>query len=158
MDLPKYVKDLKELLELMRRNDLAELEIEEEGHRVRLRKTEPTISPAPVAFAQPPATVDAAAAAPVAAGSDGPEAPVDDGLHVVQSPLAGTFYRAASPEADPFASDGDHVGEDQVLCIIEAMKVMNEIKAGVNGVLREVLVQNGEPVEFGQPLFKVELE
>ena len=160
MDLPKYVKDLKELLDLMKRHDLSELEIEEEGHRVRLRKAEPQAAPAlPIAFAGAPAAGAPAVAPPAADGAPAAaqEAEADDDLHVVKSPLVGTFYRASSPEADPFVQEGDRLDEDKVLCIVEAMKVMNEIKAGVNGVLREVLVQNGMTVEFGQPLFKVEV-
>ena len=80
-----------------------------------------------------------------------------DDLHRVEAPLVGSFYRAPSPEADPFVSEGDRVDEDTVLCIIEAMKVMNEVTAGVSGILHEVLVENGDPVEFGELLFKIEI-
>ena len=160
MDLPKYQKDLQALLELMRRNELAELEIEEEGHRIRLRKTEPRVTAAPVAYA--PAPVDLQLPAGAEGQASSPDiasaAAAADDLQVVNSPLVGTFYRAASPEADPFVQEGDRVESETVFCIIEAMKVMNEVPAGVSGVVREVLVKNGEPVEFGQPLFRVDAE
>jgi acetyl-CoA carboxylase biotin carboxyl carrier protein len=156
MDLPKYVKDLKELLELMRRNDLAELEIEESGQRVRLRKSEPNITAAPISLASAPSAASAplvaAGGAPSAAGG---EAATDESFHVVKSPLVGTFYRASSPEADPLATEGDRIDDDRVLCIIEAMKVMNEIKSEVRGVITQVLVENAKPVEFGQPLYNI---
>ena len=154
MDLPKYIKELKELLELMKSHDLAEVELEEDGQKIRLRKPEPHISAAPVAIqggipaALPPG------GAPEA-GTEEPAEPEDD-LHKVESPLVGSFYRAPSPEAEHFVSEGDRVEEDTVLCIIEAMKVMNEVTAGASGIVREALVENGDPVEFGQPLFKIE--
>ena len=154
MDLPKYIKELKELLELMKSNDLAEVELEEEGQKIRLRKTEPHISAAPVAIqggipaALPTGNVPEA-------GTEEP-VEVEDDLHKVDSPLVGTFYRSPSPEAESFVSEGDRVDEDTVLCIVEAMKVMNEVTAGVRGIVREALVENGDPVEFGEPLFKIE--
>ena len=154
MDLPKYVKELKDLLELMKSHDLAEVELEEEGRKIRLRKTEPHISAAPVAIqggipaALPTGNVPEA-------GTEEP-VEVEDDLHKVDSPLVGTFYRSPSPEAELFVSEGDRVDEDTVLCIVEAMKVMNEVTAGVRGIVREALVENGDPVEFGEPLFKIE--
>ena len=154
MDLPKYIKELKELLELMKSNDLAEVELEEEGQTIRLRKTEPHISAAPVAIQG-----GIPAALPTGSAPDaGEEEPVEaeDDLHKVDSPLVGTFYRAPSPEDEPFVSEGDRVEEDTVVCIVEAMKVMNEVTAGTSGIVREVLVENCDPVEFGQPLFKIE--
>ena len=156
MDLPKYVKALKELLELMKSHDLAEVELEEDGQKVRLRKSEPHVSAAPIAIqgsvlgSQPDGLPGVSAD-----GTD--EVEEDDDLHRVEAPLVGTFYRASSPEADPFLSDGDRVDEDTVLCIIEAMKVMNEVTAGVGGIVREIFVENGAPVEFGELLFKIEI-
>ena len=91
------------------------------------------------------------------AGGDPEVAEEDDGLYKVPSPLVGSFYRSPSPEADPFVIEGDRVDEDTVLCIVEAMKVMNEITAGASGVVREILVENGSAVEFDQPLFKIEI-
>ncbi len=153
MDLPKYVKALKELLELMKNHDLAEVELEEDGQKVRLRKSEPHVSAAPVAIQ---GSVPGSQPAEVSAdGTD--EVEEDDDLHRVEAPLVGTFYRASSPEADPFVSEGDRVDEDTVLCIIEAMKVMNEVTAGVGGIVREIFVENGDPVEFGELLFKIEI-
>jgi len=163
MDLAKYAKDLQGLLDLMQRNDLAELEIEGEGHKIRLRKSAPPGLAMP-AFSMPfpggfaPALAPAAAGvAPLPAGASapGPGAAAAD-LHVVRSPLVGTFYRASSPEAEPFVAEGDRVEPDTVLCIVEAMKVMNEIEAGVAGVVREILVGSGEAIEFGEPLFRIE--
>ncbi len=153
MDLPKYVKALKELLELMKNHDLAEVELEEDGQKVRLRKSEPHVSAAPVAIQ---GSVPGSQPAEVSAdGTD--EVEEDDDLHRVEAPLVGTFYRAPSPEADPFVSEGDRVDEDTVLCIIEAMKVMNEVTAGESGIVREIFVENGDPVEFGELLFKIEI-
>ena len=156
MDLPKYVKALKELLELMKNHDLAEVELEEDGQKVRLRKSEPHVSAAPIAIqgsvlgSQPDGLPGVSAD-----GTD--EVEEDDDLHRVEAPLVGTFYRASSPEADPFVSEGDRVDEDTVLCIIEAVKVMNEVTAGVGGIVREIFVENGAPVEFGELLFKIEI-
>tara|TARA_B100000953_G_C17929948_1_gene393563 strand:+ start:357 stop:833 length:477 start_codon:yes stop_codon:yes gene_type:complete len=157
MDLPKYVKELKELLDLMKSHDLAEVELEEEGQKIRLRKTEPHISAAPMAIQGAFPAVSPAATPGSDAGGDPEAAEEDDELYKVPSPLVGSFYRSPSPEADPFVSEGDRVDEDTILCIVEAMKVMNEITAGVSGVVREILVENGSAVEFDQPLFKIEI-
>lgn len=142
MDLRK----IKSLVELMNENALSEVELEEEGMKVRLRKFgagAPVVAvPAPLAMPSAPAP----AARPAEAAPKGP---------VISSPMVGTFYRAPSPEAKPFVDAGATVGKDTVVCIIEAMKVMNEIKAEVEGTLEEVLVQNGQAVEFGQPLFRL---
>ena len=156
MDLPKYVKALKELLELMKNHDLAEVELEEDGQKVRLRKSEPHLSAAPVAIqGSVPGSQPVGSPGVSADGTD--EVEEDDDLHRVEAPLVGSFYRAPSPEADPFVSEGDRVDEDTVLCIIEAMKVMNEVTAGVSGIVREIFVENGDPVEFGELLSKIEI-
>jgi acetyl-CoA carboxylase biotin carboxyl carrier protein len=147
--------ELKRLVALMRANNLLEVEMEEEGRRVRVvRGGAPVVTavaaPAaavPLAAAQPAAAAAAAAApAPAAKASRGIEIP---------SPMVGTFFRSPSPDASPYVEVGDRVGKDTTVCIVEAMKVMNEIKAEVEGEILEILVQNGEPVEFGQPLFLV---
>ena len=156
MDLPKYVKELKELLDLMKSHDLAEVELEEEGQKIRLRKTEPHIAAAPMAIQGALPAVSSAATPGADAGGESEAAEEDDGLHKVPSPLVGSFYRSPSPEADPFVIEGDRVEEDTVLCIVEAMKVMNEIHAEMRGVIRKVLVENATPVQFGQTLFLVE--
>ena len=148
-DDEKETKDLlAELIELMNKNDLAELEIEEEGCRIRLRKAErpddrPVIISAPVASGQ-------------AAGPQASEQPSAHDFAEIKSPMVGTFYRAPSPDADPFVDTADGINEDSIVCVIEAMKVMNEIKAECAGAIKEILVADGEPVEYGQPLFLVE--
>jgi acetyl-CoA carboxylase biotin carboxyl carrier protein len=165
LDLTKIndLADLQTLLDLMARYQLTELELEGEGRKIRLKKHEPQpvvqaityptaagIVPAQPALAPPPAPAAGAPGAPAAA-----PAPLPANLHEVKSPMVGTFYRAPSPEADPFVREGDRVEENTVLCIIEAMKVMNEITAGVSGVVKEILGKNGESVEFSQPLFRI---
>jgi acetyl-CoA carboxylase biotin carboxyl carrier protein len=145
------IKDIKRIIELMKENELSEFEMAEEGFRISLRRkgfgVEPQVVVTPV-HAAAPAQV---AAAPVAA------APVvPSNLIEIKSPMVGTFYRSASPEAEPFVGLGKDVEQESVVCIIEAMKVMNEIKAEVVGRICKVLVENATPVEFGQPLFLVE--
>jgi len=161
MDLSKIkdLKDLEALIDLMGRHGLAELELEGGGQKIRLRWPEPQVvrSEAGLFSAAQP-VVTRAAEASLAASSALAAAEAAASLHEVTSPLVGTFYRASSPEAEPFVKEGDAVGPDQVLCIIEAMKVMNEIPAGVTGVVREILVKNGESVQFGQSLFRIEVE
>ncbi|MDP4611240.1 MAG: acetyl-CoA carboxylase biotin carboxyl carrier protein [Opitutales bacterium] len=146
------LKVIKQVVDLMKRSELSEFEIEEEGFKLRLSRKNgeapQVIHAAPVAAA--PAAA-APAAAPVAAA-----APVDEqGIEVVKSPMVGTFYSAGSPESPAFAKVGDKIGADSIVCIIEAMKVMNEIQAEISGTITEVLIENGEAVEYGQPLFKV---
>jgi acetyl-CoA carboxylase biotin carboxyl carrier protein len=138
------------LLELMEARHLEEIEVEQGDVRIRLRKggAPPVVMPiaaAPAAPANPPA----APAAP------DPEKTAEAELVKVTSPMVGTFYRAASPDAEPFINEGDHVTPEQVICIIEAMKVMNEIKAEMEGEVVSVLIENGESVEFGQPMVTI---
>lgn len=145
------LKIIKQVVDLMKRSELSEFEFEEEGFKLRLSRKngEPA---APVYQAAPPAP--AAAPAPEAAAA--PAAPAEEkGVTTIKSPMVGTFYRAASPESPPFVDAGAKVGADTVVCIIEAMKVMNEIQAEIGGTIVEALVENGEAVEYGQPLFKV---
>ncbi len=146
------VDELKRLIALMNDNDLVELEYEEDGKKVRLKKMADHVAPAPAPVHSAPAP------AQYARPSDGAgpqEAAREADLIEIKSPLVGTFYRSPRPDAEPYVVEGDSVGEDRVVCLIEAMKVMNEIKAEVRGVVQEVLAKNGEPVEFGQPLFLV---
>jgi acetyl-CoA carboxylase biotin carboxyl carrier protein len=139
------VEAIRQLLALMGEHDLAELEIEQEDMVVRLRKT----SAAPAAAAAPvPAAAPAAPAAPAA------EAKKED-LPAIKSPMVGTFYATSSPDTAPYVKVGDHVSEDTVVCIIEAMKVFNEIQAEMSGTVERILVQNAQAVEFGQPMFIV---
>jgi acetyl-CoA carboxylase biotin carboxyl carrier protein len=162
LDLTKIndLNDLQTILELMGRYGLSELELEGDGRKIRFKKYEPqtTVMQA-IPFAAPQQMVSAPSAGqPAAPGAVPAPAPLPSNLHEVKSPMVGTFYRAPSPEADPFVREGDRVEENSVLCIIEAMKVMNEINAGITGVVREILLKNGESVEFGQPIFRIQLE
>jgi acetyl-CoA carboxylase biotin carboxyl carrier protein len=155
MDLRK----LKTLIDLVSESNVSELEITEADGKVRIVKAgaTPVVMAAPmVQQAAPVMGAAAPAAAPAApAAAEAPAAPVETG-HVVKSPMVGTFYRASSPGAKPFAEVGDAVKAGQAVCIIEAMKIMNEIEADKDGVISKILVDNGQPVEYGQPLFIIE--
>lgn len=160
MDLNLDLDTLKALIKLMSDNGLNELELEEEGKRVHLRKGDevrhaPMVMPAPAhpAVHNAPAASHSAPA-PAAAGKGGP---LPAGVKEIKSPMVGTFYRSPSPDAASFVEVGDKVQEDTVLCIIEAMKVMNEIKAECKGEIVKICVANGEAVEYGEPLFHVKL-
>ena len=155
------IEEIKTIVKLMSDHDLTEFKIEAEAYNLCIRRGSGAAAPAPVMVAAAPAPVQmaapvaAAAPAPAApAAAPAPAAPVS--VEAVDAPLVGTFYRAASPEAQAFVKVGDHIAPDTVIGIIEAMKVMNEIKAEKSGVIKEVLVENGQPVEFGQPLFVIE--
>ena len=147
------LRRIKQLLSLMESHNLAEIEIVEGDNKVRLKKdVGGGVEMAPTALTLTPARPHA----PAAASAREPEEPKPGkDLVEVKSPMVGTFYRSSSPEADPFVSEGDGVTEDSVICIIEAMKVMNEIKAEVSGEIVAILVENTQPVEFGQPLMLV---
>jgi len=156
---------LKALVALMNQNDLAELVVEEDGRKIKLRKAgdpvlrgTPFVLPAAAAQAAPPAAAAGAAARGAArpATGDGAKGEAAADLAEIKSPMVGTFYRSPSPESDTYVDVGDAVKEETTLCIIEAMKVMNEIKAEMTGVVKEILVANGEAVEFGQPLFVIQ--
>ena len=147
------IKEIKALIDLMKKNDLSVFKMEKEGFKITLKRNEygavvgshsaPPVFPAP-AVAGPPTT--AAAPAEPAEKAAGKE---------ITSPMVGTFYRSPSPESPAYVEVGQEVTEETVVCIIEAMKMMNEIKAEMKGVISEVLIQNGTPVQFGQPLFKL---
>lgn len=149
------LKDIKELIALMKRNDLSVFKMEKEGFKITLKKgndaviTATTVAAPPVVAAAPVAA--AAPALPAAA----PAAPAKPEGREIVSPMVGTFYRSSSPEAPPFVEVGKEVTPETVVCIIEAMKVMNEIKAEVAGTITECLLENGKPVQFGQALFRV---
>ncbi len=149
------IKDIKKIVELMKEHDLTKFELEEEAFRIALvRGSEDEVkmvSPLPAAAPSMPAPAPAPAPAEPAA----PAASADDGLVEIKSPIVGTFYRSSSPDSEAFVGVGQQVDKDTVVCIIEAMKVMNEIKADVKGVITEILVENATPVMFDQPLFKV---
>lgn len=151
------LKDIKAIIDLMRKNSVSEFELEKQDFKIRLKRGTngggggSYDDPPAVTFVQPPVAI-AAASAPVAALPVVP--PISNEVDI-KSPMIGTFYRAPSPEAAPYVEVGTEVHPDTVVCIIEAMKVMNEIKAEAKGVITQVVVENAKPVEFGQPLFKI---
>ncbi len=151
------LKELKEMVEVMNENGLAELEIERDGMKIKLKKAaDNTISVQPVSYTVP--TIPAVASRPAVQPEASAAAAVEDKGHLkeVKSPMVGTFYRAPSPEAAPFVEIGQTIEVGQVVCIIEAMKLMNEIKSEVRGKVVEICVDNAEPVEFGQVIFRVD--
>jgi acetyl-CoA carboxylase biotin carboxyl carrier protein len=151
-------KDLRELIDLISRSSFTTFELEREGFRLRLVKG---TGPAPPVMIQPvpvaaPAEPNPAPAPQAALSQAAPPAPAaDDGLVTVTSPIVGTFYRAPSPGAPPFVEVGSKIAKGQVLCIVEAMKLMNEIESDLDAEVVEVLVANGQPVEYGERLFKL---
>jgi acetyl-CoA carboxylase biotin carboxyl carrier protein len=171
------LKEIKDLIELVDDKGFAEFEIERQGFRLRIsrfRESHQIIQPAtpPIIISSPvPATSGSpATAAPAslvepeeyaAVSSEAPARTAEDsvsaepGLHIIKSPIVGTFYSAPSPDSEPFVRMGDHIRNDTVVCIIEAMKLMNEIQAEVNGEVSRIYVENGQPVEYGQALFGI---
>ncbi len=154
MTAPMDLNEIRKLIELMDANRVVELEYEDEGRKIRLRRADDR--PGAVTILSPPAAPLAAPAAPAPAEPAAAPAKRADNLVDIKSPLVGTFYRSAKPDADPFVNVGDEVQAEKVLCIIEAMKVMNEIKAEMHGIVREIHAKNGQAVEFGEVLFVVE--
>ena len=152
------IKLIKQVIDLMKSSEIAEFEYEEEGLKLRLsskgNEAPQIIQTAPLAQTAVPVTTSPDAAPTGESAAPTPVA-VEEGISVVKSPMVGTFYAAASPESPPFTKVGAKVNADSIVCIIEAMKVMNEIQAEIRGTITDVLVENGEAVEFGQPLFKV---
>jgi acetyl-CoA carboxylase biotin carboxyl carrier protein len=141
------LKDIKAIIDLMKKNDLSVFEMEKDGFRLKLQKG---LADQPIMM-----TTAAPGATGVANGPAAASAAEGAALKDIVSPMVGTFYRAGSPDASPFVDVGTKVDEDTVVCIIEAMKVMNEIKAETSGVIAEVVAENGKPVQFGQALFRV---
>lgn len=150
------VRKVRRLVELMNEHDLAEIDLRQGEQRLRLRRGADT----PVVTGVPAAPAPVAAVAPAAAApaetAPAPTAPAADSGKVIKSPMVGTYYAASSPEAAPFVKVGDQVGPDTTICIIEAMKVFNEIPAECSGKITDILVEPGAAVEFGQPLFRIE--
>jgi acetyl-CoA carboxylase biotin carboxyl carrier protein len=150
------LKDIKDLIALMRKNDLSVFKMEKEGFKITLKRGndfQPVIASAPLAH---PLALPAVAPAPATeAASASPAAAGGEKLKEITSPMVGTFYSSPSPEAPPYVSVGQEVTEDTVVCIIEAMKVMNEIKAECRGIIAEVAAESGKPVQFGQALFRL---
>ncbi|HEY0968764.1 MAG TPA: acetyl-CoA carboxylase biotin carboxyl carrier protein [Opitutaceae bacterium] len=157
------LKQIKQIIDLMKRSELTEFAVEEEGFKLKIRRG---LNGLPVVStsgrgSNPPFAVGSseapAAPAPAPAAAAAPAAPAADeaGITYIKSPMVGTFYRAASPESKAYVEPGTKVTETSVVCIIEAMKIMNEIQAETKGTVIELLVENGQPVEYGQRIFKV---
>jgi acetyl-CoA carboxylase biotin carboxyl carrier protein len=152
MDLRK----LKKLIDLVQESGIAELEITEGEEKVKIVKGGAASAPAPILQVAPQVTaapVESSRPAPTAPAASEPETPQDGQL--VKAPMVGTFYRSPSPDAKPFVEVGQAVKKGDTVCIIEAMKLMNEIETDVSGVIKAILVENGQPVEYGQPLFLI---
>ncbi len=155
------IEDLKQLIEFLKDHQVAEFEVDRDGLKVRLKFRQPEGTGA--SFSDLARFVAAApSAAPAAGTSAAPSAPATEpavdqnaGLHMVKSPIVGTYYGSPSPGAAPFVSPGERVEKGQVICIVEAMKLMNEIESDVTGEIVKCLVSNGQPIEYGQPLFSV---
>ena len=156
--------DIKQILNLVREHDLAEFELERDGLKVRIRKAGrevafvPQVAPPPMMAVPPPAAPAGPSAAPAPNVAPGPGAEADSvDLGVIKSPIVGTFYRSAEPGAPSFVEIGDVVKKGQVLCIIEAMKLMNEIESDCDGEIVKIYVENGKPVQYGDRLFAVKV-
>ena len=145
------IRKVKKLIELLEESGIAEIEIKEGEEAVRISRYSNTIPAAPVQMAAAPVAQAAVAATPAATPTTA-EAATETSGHKVLSPMVGTFYRASSPEAEPFVRIGDKINTGDTLCLIEAMKMMNQIEADASGTVLSIEIENGEPVEFGQTL------
>ena len=155
------IRKVKKLIELLDESGIAEIEITEGEEAVRISRYPQGVAaapaPAPIAVAAAPPPVAApVAAAPAAPAEDAAPAPVEEDGFLVTAPMVGTFYASSSPGSPPYVQVGDRVNEGDTLCIIEAMKMMNQIEADVSGVIKSIRVQNGEPVEYGQTIFVID--
>jgi acetyl-CoA carboxylase biotin carboxyl carrier protein len=150
------LKDIKAIIDLMRKNSLSEFELERQDFKIKLKRgVTGSISPVEEPSAAPYAVPISAPAAPGLPAPGAPAAPAGPALLEIKSPMIGTFYRAPSPESPDYVEIDTEVAPETVVCLIEAMKVMNEIKAEAKGVITHILVENAKPVEFGQPLFRI---
>ena len=149
------VDELKQILDLVRDHELSELELEAEGFKLRIRKGGQEVFQSAPALAAPLAPPVAAPAPPSPVLAPAPDLDVDVELAIVSSPIVGTFYRAPEPNAPPFVQPGDQVKRGQTLCIIEAMKMMNNIDSEYEGTVAKVFVENGQPVQYGERLFAI---
>jgi acetyl-CoA carboxylase biotin carboxyl carrier protein len=156
------IQDLKQLIEFLKEQEIAEFDLDRGDLKIRLKFRQPEAPPVagiaqmlPAVAASMPFMAAAVPAPVPAAEPSAPAADPDAGLHLIKSPIVGTYYGSPSPGAAPFVSPGDHVEKGQVVCIVEAMKLMNEIESDATGEIVKVLVTNGQPIEFGQPLFSV---
>lgn len=145
------IDEIRSLMEMMQKYQVSEVNLQDQSFQLSLKRAS-EVTPAAVPAATPVQMIPAVSAAPVAPAPVPEEKP----QITIDSPLVGSFYRAASPDAKPFVQVGDKVNKDSVVCIIEAMKVMNEVKAEKSGIIREILLNNGDAVEFGQPMFVIE--
>jgi acetyl-CoA carboxylase biotin carboxyl carrier protein len=159
---PQDMKDLRELIEFLKQYQVAEFDLDRGDIKIRLKFAQAAAPATGIAdlarLAAAPATTSAPAAlraAEFAASSAAPAADPDAGLHIVKSPIVGTYYGSPSPGAPPFVSPGERVEKGQVICIVEAMKLMNEIEADASGEVVKCFISNGQPIEFGQPLFSI---
>ena len=152
------IRKVKKLIELLDESGIAEIEITEGEESVRISRHSSSAAPAPQPIAAPaPPPAPVAAAAPAAAPAAEPAGPeLEEEGHAVTAPMVGTYYSASSPGSAPFVQVGDRVNEGDTLCIVEAMKMMNQIEAEVSGTIKSIRVQNGEPVEYGQILFVID--
>jgi acetyl-CoA carboxylase biotin carboxyl carrier protein len=153
------IRKVKKLIDLLEHSDVAEIEIHEGEESVRISRQNslgaPQASFAGMPYPMPPGAF-AAPPAPAAAPAETPPEPEEPKGHMVRAPMVGTFYRASSPGSKPFAEEGQHVKTGDTLCIIEAMKILNQIESDKSGVIKSILVENGQPVEYNQPLFSIE--
>jgi len=156
------LKDIKAIIDLMKKNSISEFELERQEFKIKLKRGTVSTDDSPMMYAPSVVTLPPMAAgsqsalpAPGSAPGAGTSAPVVSNEIDIKSPMIGTFYRSTSPESASYVEIGTEVSPDTVVCIIEAMKVMNEIKAEVRGVITQIIVENAKPVEFGQPMFKV---
>jgi acetyl-CoA carboxylase biotin carboxyl carrier protein len=156
---PEDMNDLKQLVEFLKENQVAEFELDQADQKIRLKFMQPESPPVTHVIAAAPQMIAAPMPAPVAQApvpaAPAPEADPDAGLHMIKSPIVGTYYGSPSPGASAFVAPGDRVEKGQVVCIVEAMKLMNEIESDATGEIVRCLVTNGQPIEFGQPLFAV---
>lgn len=145
-------KDIEQLIELLEKSSISEIEVGRWGKKIRVSRQGGNVMVHNSEMAHSPASVAAAPAAPVEGAA---EESTTQGV-AIKSPMVGTFYRSPSPEVDPFIKVGDHVQKGDTLCIIEAMKIMNEVEAEVSGVILDIQIENAQPVEYGQTLFLIE--
>jgi len=152
------IKEIKAVIDLMRKNSLTEFEYEKDGTKIRIQRGpdgKPQVFTTTPGVATAPALVPVPLAIPTVAAPTPAPAPAAESLPSINSPMVGTFYASPAPDAPPYVSVGKVVTPESVVCIIEAMKVMNEIKAEMSGTITEILVESGKPVEFGKPLFRI---
>jgi acetyl-CoA carboxylase biotin carboxyl carrier protein len=155
---PEDIQDLKQLIEFLKENQVAEFDLDRGDVKIRLKFNQaviPAAAPSPGIFPAAASQAVASPASPLAPLASTSPAEAEEELHIVKSPIVGTFYASPSPGAAAFVTPGDHVEKGQVICIVEAMKLMNEIETDASGEIVKCLVTNGQPIEYGQPLFAI---